>query len=132
MERRNIGGLCLLTCILLFGSVGDANGQKPIPKDKKTPSCVDECDDTLKLWQRDIDAYRKYTKDPEPLRLQAEEFLRVVQLGELPRGRGPGPAKTAAMGKKLIEQGCKDPLVKSYYAKIISKTQGYGKALSTL
>lgn len=132
MKRRNISGLYLLTCIFLFGNAGDANGQKPIPKDKKTPSCEGECDEALKLWQRDIDAYRKHTKDPESLRPQAEEFLRVVQLGELPRVRGPGPAKTAAMGKKLIEQGCKDTLVKSYYAKIISKPQRYDKALSTL
>ncbi len=132
MKRHNFSGLYLLTCIFLFGNAGDAVGQKPIPKDKTTPSCVDECDEALKLWQRDIDAYRKYTKDPESLRPQAEEFLRVVQLGELPRGRGPGPAKTVAMGKKLIEQGCKDPLVKSYYAKIISKPQRYEKAFSTL
>jgi hypothetical protein len=113
-------GLWLWTCALLLGNPGDALAENPIPKDQKTPSAVTLSEDALNLWQREIEAYRRHTKDPESVRPLAEEFLRTVQLGALPRPRGPGLAKTMEMGKKVFAQGCKDPLVRAYYANVVS------------
>lgn len=69
----------------------------------------------LKLWSRDIEMYRKFTWDPPEMQDEAAEFMRAVQLQFLPRPRGRDPRITSAMGEKLFEKGCRDPLVRSYY-----------------
>ena len=69
----------------------------------------------LKLWSRDIEMYRKFTWDPPEMQEDAVEFMRAVQLQFLPRPRGRDPRITSAMGEKLFESGCRDPLVRSYY-----------------
>ena len=78
----------------------------------------------LSLWHRDIARYLTTTKDPEPLRRQAEQFMQAVQLGMLPHPEGPGYAQTAEMGKKLIEQGSRDPLLRIYYARAVADDRG--------
>ena len=132
MNRYGVIGLMTLACIFLFGSVKYAADQKPIPKGKRSPNWDELSDKLLKFWEPDIEAYRKYTKDPQSLRPQAEEFLRTVLLGNVFRKRGPGDEKTVAMGKKLLDQGCDDPLVKSYYASVAYKSMDYDSAIPFL
>ncbi len=125
MGRRAARGLWLLTCLVLWGDALRAAAQNPIPADKKSPSEAVFSDDVLGLWHRDIDQYRRHTKDPEAVLPQAEEFLRAVQLGALPCPRGPGLAGTMDLGKKAFARGYRDPLVRAYYAAIAgTKSRG--------
>jgi hypothetical protein len=132
MVWRTATGLWLLTAVWLLGNVGFATDQAPIPKREESPKRQTLPEQALSLWQRDIDQYRLHTKDPQSLRPQAEEFMRAVQLNMLPHPRGPRLEKTAEMGKRLFEQGCQDPLVKTYYGKAISRDKGAFYALAVL
>ncbi len=124
MKRRNISGLCLLTCILLFGNAGRAVGQKPIPRDKMTPNEVTFKDDTLKFWRRDIDAYCKYTKDPKSIQPLAKVFLKDVQLRFVRVRFGPTSDELRKVGYMLFSKGCRDPLVRSYWGAVSYSYKG--------
>jgi hypothetical protein len=58
--------------------------------------------------------------------------MRAVQLGMLPHPRGPRVDKAVEMGKRLFEQGCQDPLLKTYYGRAISSDQGGYSAMPVL
>jgi hypothetical protein len=123
MAQRIALSLWLLSFILLIGNTG-CTKSGDIDLKKRYPKLDTLSLQAMHLWQGDIDLYRQYTSDPKSLRPQAEEFMRTVQLGMLPNPRGPGIAKTVEMGKKLLEQGCQDRLVKMYYGRAICSDQG--------
>jgi len=106
------------------GQPEDLLGEPIDPSELKTLS-----DQLLALWGWDIEMYREHSKDPPHIRPLAEEFIRTVQLGMLPRPRGPGYGQTVEMGKRLLEQGCEDPLVKAYYGEAVCAYQGDYPAL---
>ncbi len=124
MARRIAFGACLLSVFCLLWVSKCAGDEEPGAGDNKSSKLDAFSQQAMKLWRRDIEAYRRTTKDPQAIRAEAEEFMRTVQLGMLPHPRGLSPAKTAAMGKKLFEQGCQDPLVKTYYGRAICSDQG--------
>ena len=133
-------GLRLLAGAWLLAGAGCTKDQTPGPEQAQelvaepalepvviaggTPEFQTLADQAMRLWQRDIEEYRRLTKDPPALRRQAEEFMRTVQLGMLPQVYGPGHAKTAQMGERLFEQGCRDPLLKSYYGRAVCCAEG--------
>ncbi|NUQ61052.1 MAG: hypothetical protein HUU20_01090 [Pirellulales bacterium] len=140
---RHLGmGLRSLACVWLLGSGGCSSDQAAVtepdspqaletgPADSASSQSLDEL--ALALWQRDIDQYLQHTQDPQTLRLQAEEFLRNVQFGMLPHPRGPGDAKTAQIGKELFQQGCRDPLLKTYYGKAVCSARDCYEAAPAL
>jgi hypothetical protein len=77
----------LLTTICVFIAGGCAERSSDRPKDEEAAEQQSPAEkqsipeQAMSLWQRDIEQYRLHTKDPEPTRAQAEEFLRTVQLG---------------------------------------------------
>ncbi len=113
---RYVGiGLWLLPFVGFLGIAGCADSTVSIPVQAETPEKAPEktatpktlAEQALSLWQRDIDQYRQYTRDPQSVRPKAEEFMRAVQQNMLPRRRGPRLETTAEMGKKLFEQGAR-------------------------
>ncbi|MDD4789246.1 MAG: hypothetical protein PHO07_18920 [Pirellulales bacterium] len=140
MARHLAWGLRLLAGAWLLAGAGCTKDQTPGPEQAQelvaepalepvviaggTPEFQTLADQAMRLWQRDIEEYRRLTKDPPALRRQAEEFMRTVQLGMLPQVYGPGHAKTAQMGERLFEQGCRDPLLKSYYGRAVCCAEG--------
>ena|GEM_PF-1287431 len=148
MGRHLAMGLRLVACVWLLGNAGCSTDQEPLAeqdqdlvaeqnrepaaKQSGAPQLRTLPEQALSLWQRDIDQYRRHTNDAQALRPQAEEFMRTVQLGMLPRPRGPGLAETAQMGKRLFEQGCKDPLLKAYYGRAVCSDRGCFEAMPVL
>ncbi len=140
MARHLAWGLRLLAGAWLLASAGCTKDQTPGPEQAQelvaepalepvviaggTPEFRTLAAQAMRLWQRDIEEYRRLTRDPPALRRQAEEFMRTVQLGMLPQVYGPGHAKTAQMGERLFEQGCRDPLLKSYYGRAVCCAEG--------
>lgn len=106
---------------------GGADAELAGPKDPSQWKTLS--DQLLAYWWRDIEWYRRYTKDPPEVRPAAEKFMRTVQLGMLPQARGPGRGQTVEMGKRLLEQGSKDPLVKAYYGEAVATYHGEYPAL---
>jgi len=149
MARHLAMGLRLVAWVWLLGNAGCSTGEKPpaeqgedlVGKQNREPAVSKQGDapqlrtlpeQALGLWQRDIDQYRRHTSDPQALRAQAEEFMRTVQLSMLPRPRGPGRAETAQMGKRLFEQGCRDPLLRAYYGRAVCNDRGSYEAMPIL
>ena len=84
------------------------------------------------LWESDVLQYHRVTRDPRPLRAEAEVFMRNVLLTLQSRRQGPPPDKLVEQGKSLFERGCQDPLLKTYYGHAIVDSQGAFAALGTL
>ena len=136
MTRPGVIGLPLVVCSWWLGIAGCSMSDQPVAKSGQEPAGAQAQDASvapvgpppgtlpeqlLWLWQRDIDQYRRHTKDPESLRPQAEDFMRTVQGGMLPQPRGPRWSETAEIGKRLLEQGCQDPILKAYYGKAVCR-----------
>ncbi|MFZ5829095.1 MAG: tetratricopeptide repeat protein [Planctomycetota bacterium] len=132
MKRRGVITAVVLAFVGLMGAFGCSQPETPPLNYKTRPTPKTLPEQALYLWERDIDEYREHTKDPKSLRPQAEEFMRAVHLNMLPTRRGPHLQETVEMGKRLIDQGCEDPLVRIYYGKAVSDEMGIFHALPIL
>jgi hypothetical protein len=132
MPQCRVDMLVALTVAWSVACAEYARAQTSTTNRKEPTTSKSLSEQALKLWQRDIDQYRLHTKDPEALRRRAEEFIKTVQLNILPYPQGPRFETTAAMGKKLIEDGCQDVLVRTYYGKAVVNDEGPYAALRIL
>lgn len=145
MSRHLASGLRLLACVWLLPVLGCTTHQEPVAKQPQGPAARHPNDPVgkrsdvpqpqtlseraLSLWERDIDSYRRNTKDPPAIRPQAEGFMRDVLLGKLPHPRGAGYANIAQAGKRLFEQGSQDALLRAYYGRAVCSDKGCLEAM---
>lgn len=86
----------------------------------------------LRLWKRDIDAYRRLTKDPPEIRGQAARFMRLVQASMLPVPRLMRPKSLAQLGDAILQKGSQDVLIRSYLGWALMVDGDYDRAASLI
>ncbi len=136
MTRRTAIHLRLLTAVWLLVCAGCSTYEPQTAKQEESPqpktATATLPEPAQGPGQRDILLYRSHTQDPPALRPRAEEFMRAVAQGMSPHPSGPGIAQTAAMGKKLFDEGCQDPLLRTYYGRAVFYDRGAFAAIHEL
>lgn len=86
----------------------------------------------LRLWQRDIEAYQRLTKDPPQIRGQAARFMRLVHATMLPTRRVKKRGALSELGEAIVEKGSQDVLLRGYLGWAYMVDRDYERAASLI